>query len=396
MGLPIRALGMAAAVTLAALMAPQAGAAPSEGFYTDLPAKLGQLKPGTLIRSEPETAFLPTLDGFSSAHRVLYRSTGQLGQPVAVGGMVFVPKGSAPLGGWPIVAWNHGTSGVGDQCNPSRWPDLYDGGRWDLYADQIDELLKDGYVVTATDYEGLGTDGLHTYLLTDGLGRAVIDGVRAARQLVPDASARWAAIGHSEGGQASIGAGELARSYGKGLSFVGAAAYAPSQHLDLGVEAIASDKFSAPYLAYIAVGMRSIDPGFDYARFVGPLYADRMDEPEEQCFDEWFYSNFGDNPTPETALNPDWSSDPTVTAYFAASQVGQRPGAAPILVLQGTGDGLYSTYDLFVSDICATGTPVHGELYPNVSHDHVLLHGGDEAREWIAGRFAGRPAPDDC
>jgi len=390
---------VAVATLLVALVAtaPVSGAAPSEDFYTTVPGNLAKMKPGALIRSEPESTFLPTLDGQSAAYRIMYRSTGQLGAPVAVSGMVFVPKGKAPRGGWPVVAWNHGTSGVGDQCNPSRWPDMYDGGQWDLYADQIDELLKRGYVVTATDYEGLGTDGLHTYLLTDGLGRAVIDGVKAARALVPNTSSRWAAIGHSEGGQASLGAGELAASYGKGLSYVGAVGYAPSQHLEEGVVPIASDKFAAPYLAYIAVGMRSIDPAFDYASFVGPLYADRMADAESHCFDEWFYlDNLGENPTPDTALAADWASDPTVQRYFDLGVVGQRKAAAPILVLQGTGDGLYATYDTFLGEICATGSTVHGITYPNISHDHVLPHGQADALSWLADRFAGRPAPSDC
>ena len=383
---------------LTALVGPASvsSASPSAGFYT-APANLAKLKPGAVIRSETETTFLPTLDGQSTAYRILYRSTGQLGGAVAVGGMVFVPKGLAPRGGWPIVAWGHGTSGVGDQCNPSRWPDLYDGGQWDLYADQVDELLKRGYVVVASDDEGLGTAGLHTYLQTDALARAMIDSVRAAHALVPSTSTRWASIGHSEGGQAAIGAGELAASYGKGLTFVGAVGYAPAQHLELGIDAIASDKFSAPYLAYMAVGMRSIDPSFDYSRFVGPLYANRMADAEEHCFDEWFYlDNLNENPTPATALNPDWASDPTVQRYLADATVGQRRGAGPVLVLQGTGDGLYATYPQFLADICATGTPVHGITYRNISHDHVLVQGMADAMSWLADRFAGRPAPNDC
>jgi hypothetical protein len=295
------------------------------------------------------------------------------------------------------VAWDHGTSGVGDACAPSKWPDLYDNGLWDLYLDQVDDLLSEGYVVAATDYEGLGTAGLHTYLQTDGLGRATIDGVRAARQVVPNASSKWATVGHSEGGQAAIGAGELAASYGKGLTYVGAVAYAPAQHLELGIEAVAADKFSAPYLAYVAVGMRAIDPGFDYSNFVGPLYSERMADAEEHCWDEWFViDNYGVNPTPETALNPSWASHPTVQDYLENATVGQRSGAAPVLVLQGTADGLYRTYEQFIADICATGTPVHGITYRNISHDHVLPMGWVDARNWLRDRFAGRPAPNDC
>ncbi len=387
------------ALTTMLLVTGPAQAAPSPGFYDQAPSNLARFKPGAVIKSEPESVsyYLPTLSHASAATRVMYRSTGELGGPVAVTGTVFVPLGRAPKGGWPVVAWDHGTSGVGDQCNPSRWPDMYDNGQWDLYLDQIDNLLSEGYVVTASDYEGLGTPGLHTYLQTNALGWATIDAVRAARQLVPNTSTKWAAVGHSEGGQAAIGAGELAASYGKGLTYVGAVAYAPAQHLEEGVTAIASDKFSAPYLAYFAIGMRSIDPTFDYSNFVGSLYANRMDQAETHCFDEWFFlDNYGLSPTPDTALNPNWVQDPTVQQWFANSVVGQRKGAGPILDLQGTGDGLYATYPQFIADVCATGTPIHGILYKNISHDHVLPMGWPDTRDWLRDRLAGRPAPNDC
>jgi hypothetical protein len=379
-----------------ALLAPlQASAAPSAGFYDQVPSNLVRLKAGALISSEKETDFLQPFGHAGAAYRILYRSTGQLGAPDTVGGMVFVPKGRAPRGGWPVVAWDHGTSGVGDQCNPSRWPDLYDGGQWRGYEDQVDNLLAQGYLVVATDYEGLGTPGLHTYLLTDALGRATIDGVRAAKALVPSAGSRWAVIGHSEGGQAALGAGELASTYGKGLTYVGAVAYAPSSHLEQLVTE--PDKFSSPYLAYMAVGMRSIDPGFVYANFVGPLYADRMDLAEQHCFDEWFYlDNYGLQPTLENTVNPNWASDPTVKAYFAETQVAKRPSSGPVLVLQGTGDGLYSVYPQLMSDLCAHGTVAHGITYANVSHDRVIDTGWADARDWLAGRFAGGAAPNDC
>jgi hypothetical protein len=85
-----------------------------------------------------------------------------------------------------------------------------------------------------------------------------------------------------------------------------------------------------------------------------------------------------------------------VQRYFDLSVVGQRKGAGPVLVLQGTGDGLYATYMQFLADICATGTKVHGITYANISHDHVLVQGMADALSWLADRFAGRPAPSDC
>jgi hypothetical protein len=227
----LRGAGATLAVCLAALAA-QAGsarAAASPGFYTNAPTNLAQLPNGSLIRSEQETNFALALTHESVAYRVAYKSTDEFGAPVMVSGMVFLPKGTPPAGGWKIVSWGHGTSGVGDQCAPSKWPDMYTGDHWYVYLRQIDNLLSQGYAVAATDYQGLGTPGVHQYLQTDSLGHAMIDIVRAFNQLAPSTSTTWAAMGHSEGGQAAIGAGELAATYGTGLNYVGAVAYAPPQ-----------------------------------------------------------------------------------------------------------------------------------------------------------------------
>ena len=71
--------------------------------------------PGTLIRSEP-MAFAPA---GAQAYRVLYRSIGMHGEPIAVSGVIVVPPGPAPAGGRPIVAWAHPTTGVVPHCAPS-------------------------------------------------------------------------------------------------------------------------------------------------------------------------------------------------------------------------------------------------------------------------------------
>ena len=45
------------------------------------------------------------------------------------------------------------------------------------------QLVDAGYVVAATDYEGLGTPGVHPYLVGESEGRSVLDAARAARAL---------------------------------------------------------------------------------------------------------------------------------------------------------------------------------------------------------------------
>src|SRR3954451_17425441 len=102
------------------------------------------------------------LKGAGSNRLILYRSTGVKGKAVAVSGAVAIPKGKAPKGGWPVVSWAHGTTGIADSCAPSR-----DGANpLSSYAyPLLQRWLKAGYAVVRTDYEGLGAPGAHPYLI---------------------------------------------------------------------------------------------------------------------------------------------------------------------------------------------------------------------------------------
>jgi hypothetical protein len=109
-----------------------------------------------------------------------------------------------------VVAWAHPTSGLADHCAPSRhgMRGLACMHGW------LDALLRRGYVVVATDYEGLGTPGLHPYLVGASEGHAVLDGVRAAARLRgAGVGGRTVAWGFSQGGHAALWTGEVARAY---------------------------------------------------------------------------------------------------------------------------------------------------------------------------------------
>ncbi len=68
----------------------------------------------------PPVSGPPALRGAARTELVLYRSTGVTGKAVAVSGTVSIPKGTAPRGGWPVISYAHGTTGIADQCAPSR------------------------------------------------------------------------------------------------------------------------------------------------------------------------------------------------------------------------------------------------------------------------------------
>jgi pimeloyl-ACP methyl ester carboxylesterase len=136
---------------------------------------------------------------------VLYRSRDIRGNPIAVSGILALPHGPAPAGGFPIVSWAHGTVGSADTCAPSRDYDTAPTHPYNAYPHLLlNKFLEERWAVVMTDYEGLGTAGPHPYLLGKSEANGILDIVLAARQLHPDLSTRLAIVGHSQGGQAAL------------------------------------------------------------------------------------------------------------------------------------------------------------------------------------------------
>lgn len=179
--------------TASAAKKPKQGPA-GAAFY----AGKGGKKHGDLIWWRKETGS-DALKNASSNRLVLYRSQG-VGKNVAVSGSVAVPKGRAPKGGWPVITWAHGTTGLADSCAPTVNGDLT------AYIHPLLQTwLKKGWAVVRTDYEGLGTPGsVHPYLIGKSEGQGVLDIVRAARQLDPRIGRKVVISGHSQGGQAAL------------------------------------------------------------------------------------------------------------------------------------------------------------------------------------------------
>ncbi|WP_246785834.1 lipase family protein [Bradyrhizobium sp. cir1] len=102
--------------------------------------------------------------------------------------------GTVDDGGWPLVAWAHGTLGVSDTCAPS-WT-----GHKPRDATYIQRWLENAFAVVATDHHGLGGPGQHPYLVWQADGRSALDAVRAALSAYPDtialaaATRRWEAV----------------------------------------------------------------------------------------------------------------------------------------------------------------------------------------------------------
>lgn len=148
-------------------------------LFSDIAAKT----PGTLLSIKEQTPDLFT--NASQRFLINYRSRGVNAEPIVTSGFILLPKGKAPKGGWPVLAWAHGTTGVADTCAPSE---DYVGGPVHVYqqiaATALNAWLARGYAVVAPDYQGLGTPTLHPYMNAQSQLHTVVDAVRAATCMV--------------------------------------------------------------------------------------------------------------------------------------------------------------------------------------------------------------------
>jgi acetyl esterase/lipase len=360
-------------------------------FYKNFEAEL-KGPPGTLIRQEPRSG--APLD--AQAYRVLYRSTGLKGEPIAVSGIIIIPPGPPPPGGRPIIAWAHPTTGIVPRCAPSLALSLFQ------QIQGLREMMRRGYIVAATDYPGLGTPGPHPYLVGESEGRAVLDSIRAARALAGHgASAHVALWGYSQGGQAVLYASRLAKSYAPELDVAGVAAAAPPT--DLG-KLMRTDIATAGGKNLLAMTLWSWDRvfGAPMGKIVDPDAIPTVDALAKVCLEsiidlevrkragESLMKRFlkVDDPT---AAEP-WRS------LLAQNTAGLTPRGLPVFLVQGmTDDTVEPAVTIaYAKRLCANGTRVSLERLPGVGHGMVAVKSSLDAIAWISDRFAGRAAPSDC
>jgi fermentation-respiration switch protein FrsA (DUF1100 family) len=353
--------------------------------------------PGTLIAVEP---FSPTVPG-AAAYRVLYNSEDVDGRAVPVSGVVYIPAAAPPAGGRNVVAWAHPTTGVAPGCAPSLNGQV--PGAISM-ADTIPGLARfiaAGDVVTATDYQGLGAPGVHPYLVGKAEGQDIIDSVRAARNLPgADISGAYAVWGHSQGAQAALFAGQIAKRYAPELKLVGVAAAAPPTDLN-GEFAEPFDGPTGRDLGAYVYSTWAQTYHVPVTSIVDPRAVPAMTHAAAQCI-----TSLGegiDAVRAGMALAPVFlahqpANTPPWPALFAENSPGRAPPGGPLLIVQGLKDTTVEPHwtESFVAKLCGRHDTLDYVELKGVSHLVVGYKSAGLVAGWIAGRFAGVKPPDTC
>lgn len=387
----IAARGLVALACATALVLSVGKASAQTQFYQTNERDLAG-PPGTLIRSEL-MMFAPA---GAQAFRVLYRSTGLRGEPIAVSGVIVVPPGPAPAGGRPIVAWAHPTTGVVPHCAPSLAIFVFQ------QMAGLRQLIEQGVVVAATDYPGLGTPGPHPYLVGDSEARSVIDSVRAARQLPGVGSGTTFAVwGHSQGGQASLYTGLIARSYAPELRLVGVAAAAPATSL----VTLMGDDFKTSggkNLTAMTLWSWSRVFGAPIDKVVLPEAMPTVDQLAGECIESIFdilARRRTEKPLEEHFLSvANIANVEPWRSLALRNSPGPLSPQIPLFLAQGTTDDLVrpEVTRAYMQRQCRAGGKVTMMWVPGVGHGFVARDSADAAVAWMMDRFTGRPAPSDC
>jgi Secretory lipase len=379
------------------LLATSAAFAPSQGLnpktsqsprrlpltkFYDTPDAFPSGQPGELIRSEPFYEYL--LPYTISAVRILYHSRSPHDRDVAASGVVLLPRGVPPAGGWPIIAWAHDLTGSARQCAPSLLKTLNEGPLLSMYVGL-------GYAVVASDYAGLGTNFPYAVLDVPSNAQDVINSVAAARAALPQLGSKWLVAGYAHGSRVAIGVAEaLPKNSNKiFLGAIGILGIADPpelfEHLGQGL--------SYPMLVFLAQGIKN-----QYAEF----RVDDMLTGKGMAL----YKNLGDSCEAPSGQVPDsnelfkagWQNNPYIKEFFSRNALSRKPAFSPLLFISGETDGDVpsSLTTALVGRLCQQKDRVLLVNYPGLNPSAVLGNSVGEQVSWIRSRFSGQPGPSNC
>ncbi|MGI1795358.1 alpha/beta hydrolase family protein [Acinetobacter variabilis] len=343
-----------------------------------------------------------TLPEASDIQVIRYNMPNVNGERAEATAMVFYPNIPQPQDGWRVVVWEHGTVGSGDSCAPSN------NQLNNNFRGLASSLLAQGYVIVAPDYEGLGTRGIHPYLNLKSAAQSAIYAVRAFKEQQRNRfNGAWVSVGQSQGGHASLATAQFAD---EDPNYKAAVAAAPASSLGYIISEVAPQALSAlvkagqdnaakavyaellAYAAYVAVGIKAYEPGFNYRNIfssragivaekaegttgenglcLGPLITEYM-----QDIDDYLVNNPEKTVVDYPGLVENFQNNSSVEKFLQNNQPATEKINVPVMIIQGTADMAvpYPVTNTLQQGLKDMGTTVTFVPVQNASHTEAIV-----------------------
>lgn len=404
---------------------------PMQPFYAAVMKMAPEGKLGQVIKKEK----IATSVKGAQAWRVAYISSDISGRKTIATGMVVAPVGAAPAGGRPVMTWAHGTTGTAQNCGPSQVFDpvvplneyfLMDGNSWTDYGiPAVEEFIKEGYVIAATDYQGLGGGGKHQYGVAATNGMDAINAARAAGSMKETGANKKAIVyGWSQGGGATIAAAsrpEYIQQKGTAfddLDVLGFVAMAPQdvavaaprgkldqagadKYFSESLKEFSNNIFNFGHATMFYWGTQAAFPNLKLSEVLtdegvqvfNKIYGNKCMHVGSDTLNYYYSSNFMKlvNPKPTNTLA--WAE-----AMVKGSVAPVKP-AAPVQIYFGTADTVIPPpmHKAYQDQMCKLGGNVGRMQLPG---EQTHFSTPPEAKQyylpWIKDRIAGKPLANAC
>lgn len=417
---PLTDLSAEAALSLSSFGSSAAGAILGVG------SSLGDsssARPGAATGARPGQLGDTARVGTTGAQRITYTSANEAGEIVSVTGAFYDTPGAKGL-----IALAPGTRGMGDHCASSAPYGMLaevTGSSVNVnYESPVVRMLTGaGYRVVVTDYIGLGSEGVHTYLNRVDQGRALIDAARATAH-DNEKIGFW---GYSQGGGAAAAAAELVAEYAPELNVVGTFSGAPP------ADPLAVLETGTEGLVDVVTGFAAISYAATYPEFREALEENLTAEGIEaltRLSEACAIDGARVLGKPLRSYTVDGRTfaqlardDERIASALRHNTLGRVPVSAPIMVLTNPDDDLVPEPQAtqLAADYCALGAPVEyrrvvvpgtpsmplftaasgSSSYPVpripvAGHASPLLLDTGHAIQWMDQRFAGASFTSRC
>ena len=257
-------------------------------------------------------------------------------------------------------------------------------------------LLNQGYVVVATDYPGLGTDGIHPYLIGESEGRAVLNSVRAARDFPNSGASNRFAVWVTAKVVMPISFHELPARYAPDPRLLRRCRGSACNH---SCRALRQRRKTRRGLACDGVALLDKARNVSAESVVEPAAMPAFNKTARDCLKS--VAQFETIETDEKPLENEkfFKFDPSEVEPWKGIMVGNSPGhapaGAPVFIAQGTADTTVNPQitKRFGEALCAQGVRVSFVELPGVSHVFAARDSAAAAIRWMNDRFRGAPAP---